>query len=592
MRCYNLTTARQHLAQVTALILDGQQLEQIPPEVWQMPQLETLDLRRNAIKVLPETMGELKALKFLLLGKNQLQQIPQSLPNLVQIDLSVNRFTDFPAALAQLNLLQKINFSSNKLHKFPNLTFPGLKELNLSGNKIAAFLLSTTFLPKLEKLYLSHNRLEKLEIEGVFSTLDTFDLANNHLNILPDNLMATPFLRHFYVSNNQLKQLPATLVHCNWLKTCHLTKNKFNSLPDYFMAFQRLEDLDLSGNTFAKLPHLPASIRKLDLAYNQLTQIPASPVLPAALRQLDLSHNPLHNITALRKCSQLNHLGLKGLIAADLALDLLAISPQVAIKSSSNNPQWTNLLNFVRACQRKKNSLQDRSLLWEAHEGKTPLSNLPLNLVLQGMNLGIPTFQQQLRKHLLEERSEPRNQVNATSTTALAIIGRSTQTVQELKIRLEQKGIHLLKPDQCNFWVLGKAPYPSTLPAAQGIHWLDERDLERLLGADLSNFDAAEQQNLLKLLLHQDPDCVQLALQLLSQQGVPLPILPYLYLVWRWTKAEKLRRDLRALLERYWPAQLQDMLRSREKIGREISSEIVEKRANEILEVLQKHSGS
>ena len=67
MRCYNLTTARQHLAQVTALILDGQQLEQIPPEVWQMPQLETLDLRRNAIKVLPETLWELKSLKFLLL---------------------------------------------------------------------------------------------------------------------------------------------------------------------------------------------------------------------------------------------------------------------------------------------------------------------------------------------------------------------------------------------------------------------------------------------------------------------------------------------------------------------------------------------
>ena len=589
MRCYNLTTARQHLTQVTALILDGQQLEQIPPEVWQMPQLETLDLRRNAIKVLPETLSELKALKFLLLGKNQLQQIPaQSLSNLVQIDLSANRFTEFPAVLAQSNLLQKINFSSNRLHKFPNLTFPALKELNLSGNKIATFLLSATFLPKLEKLYLSGNRLEKLEIEGVFSTLDTFDLANNHLNVLPDKLMETPFLRHFYVSNNQLKQLPTTLGHCNWLKTCHLAKNKFNNLPDYFTAFQRLEDLDLSGNTFAKLPHLPASIRKLDLAYNQLAQIPANTILPPALRQLDLSHNPLHNLAALRKCSQLTRLELKGLVADDLAQDLLAIPAQLAIKSS-NTPPWTNLLNFVRACQRKKTSLQNRSLLWEAHEGKTPLRALPLTLLLQGMNLGIPAFQQQLRKHLLEERSHP---VNAASINALAIIGRSTQTVQELKIRLGQKGIHLLKPDQCNCWVLGKAPYPSTLPDTQGIHWLDERGLEQLLGADLPSFDATEQQNLLNLLLHQDPEYVQLALQLLSQHGVPRPILPYLYLVWRWTKAEKLRRDLRALLERYWPAQLVDMLRSREKISRDISTEIVEERAREILEALQKYSGS
>lgn len=588
MRCYNLTTARQHLAQVTALILDGQQLEQIPPEVWKMPQLETLDLRRNAIKVLPETLGELKALKFLWLGKNQLQQVPQSLPDLVQIDLSANRFSHFPVALAQLNLLQKINFSSNKLHKFPNLSLPALQELNLSSNKIATFLISATFLPNLEKLYLSHNRLEKLEIEGAFSSLDKLDLANNHLNTLPDNFVATPFLRHFYVSNNQLKQLPATLGHCNWLKTCHLAKNKLNTLPDYFMGFQRLEDLDLSGNTFVKLPLLPASIRKLDLAYNQLTQIPASPLLPAALRQLNLSHNPLNNIRALGQCSQLTHLALKGLPATDLAQDLLLIPDQIAIKSS-HNAQWTKLLNFVRACQRKKTLPQDRSLLWAAHEGKTPLNTLPLNLVLQGMNLGISTFQQQLRKHLLEERSL---QVNAAAINALAFIGRSTQTIQELKIRLEQKGICLSKPDQCHFWVLGKAPYPTTLPATQGIHWLDERGLEQLLGTNTPNFDAAEQQNLLKLLLHQEPEYVQLALQLLSQQGVPLPILPYLYLVWRWTKAEKLRRDLRALLERHWPAQLQAMLRSREKISREISPETLEERAREILAALQKHLGS
>lgn len=586
MRCYNLTTARQHLAQVTALILDGQQLEQIPPEVWQMPVLETLDLRRNAIKVLPETLGELKALKILLLGKNQLQQIPESLPNLVQIDLSANRFSHFPDALVQLNLLQKINFSSNRLHKFPNISFPALKELNLSGNKIAVFSLSAAFLSKLEKLDLSRNRLEKLEIEGVCSTLDTLDLSNNQLSILPDHLMAIPFLRHFYVSNNQLKQLPATLGHCKWLKTCHLAKNKLNNLPDYFIAFQRLEELDLSGNIFAKLPHFPASIRKLNLAQNQLTQIPINPVLPISLRQLDLSHNPLKTIKALEKCSQLTHLELKGLIAVDVVQDLLAMPTQITIKSSSS-PQWTNLLNFMRACQRKQISPQNRYSLWQAHEGKTPLSNLPLNLVLQGMNLGIPTFQLQLRKHLLEERSHP---INAASIAALAIIGRSTQTVQELKIRLEQKGIHLLKPDQCDFWVLGKAPYPITLPAGQRIHWLDERGLEQLLSSDLPGFDPEEQQNLLKLLLHQDSEYVQLALQLISQHGAPLPILPYLYLVWRWTKSEKLRRDLRALLERYWPAQLQDMLRSREKISRDISTETLEERAKEILEALQKHS--
>ncbi|WP_373553132.1 leucine-rich repeat domain-containing protein [Haliscomenobacter sp.] len=587
MRCYNLTTARQHLAQVSSLILDGQQLEQLPSEVWKMPLLETLDLRRNALKVLPETIGALKSLKYLFLGNNQLQELPQSMPNVVQIDLSGNRFSHFPTVLAQLEQLQTINLGSNQLRGFPNLSFPALKELHLSGNKIAACLLSAAFLPKLEKLHLSRNGLRKLEIQGAFSSLDTLDLAHNHLAALPDVWSDTPFLRHLNLSNNQLAQLPSTLSQCSWLKTLKLAKNKLSSTPNYFTALHRLEELDLSGNALPRFPALPTSLRTLDLANNQLTQIPAAFFQTTTLRYLNLSQNPLRHVKGLGQAIQLKQLMLKGLNAAELAFELLALPSSVAIKSSSKDPQWTRLLNFVHACQRKQLPAPTRSLLWNAQEGKTPLGSLPLPVVLQGMNLGIPTFQQQLRQHLLEERSQPIVPESGEGIRALAIIGRSSQTLQELKTRLEQRGITLLKPDQCSHWVLAKAPYPENSPNSQEIHWLDERKLEQLLSTDSLGLDADEQQNLLQLLLHKEPEYVQLALQLLTHQGVPHGILPYLYLVWRWTKVAKLRREMRALLERYWPSAQREVLRSREKVSRDISREALEQRVAELLETLR-----
>lgn len=592
MRCYNLTTAKQNLARVTSLILDGQHLEQLPPEVWQMPQLETLDLRRNALQVLPETMGELKSLKYLFLGNNQLQALPRSMPNVVQIDLSTNRFSHFPAALAQLEQLQTINFGSNRLSQFPDLHFPALKELHLSSNKISACLLSAANVPSLEKLYLSHNRLHKLDIQGAFSSLDTLDLAHNQLSVLPDHWNATPFLRHLYLSYNQLLQLPATLSLCSWLKTLQVARNKLPGTPNYFTALQRLEELDLSGNALSKFPALPPALRKLDLAHNQLTQIPAAFFQTSTLRKLDLSHNPLHAVKGLGQASHLKQLSLKGLNAAELAVELLALPATVAIKSSSVDPAWTRLLNFVHACQRKAIPTPQRRLLWEVQEGNSSLNSLALKEILQGMNLGLPAFQQRLRQYLLEERSQPSAGESAEVIRALAIIGRSTQTVQELKIRLEQKGMVLSKPAQCKHWVLGKAPYPENLPDATGIQWLDEQKLEQLLGSDSPGLDADEQQNLLKLLLHEEQEYVQLALQLLTHQGVPEALLPYLYLVWRWTKAEKLRREMRALLERYWPSAQRDLLRSREKVSRDISKEALEQRVAELLEKLRAGSDS
>lgn len=583
MRCYNLTTARQNLDRVTVLILDAQKLEQIPPEVWQMPKLETLDLRRNALKSLPQNLVALTSLKTLLLGQNQLKSLPDELPNLIHLDLSKNRFSHFPVVLNHLKELQSLNLSSNRLRHLPELDFPALKSLHLSTNKIVEGCFGAKGLPKLEKLDLAHNALAKLEFQGNFSTLQSLNLADNQLHILLDAWKLMPFLRQLDLSNNQIEHLPVSLGTCVWLKTLLLNKNKLILKGRYFSTFQRLEELHLADNALNKVPDLPSTLRKLNLAHNQITQIPAALFQIPNLRQLDLSHNPLGSLKGLEQAAQLSQLGLKGVSLANLTQELLALSGSIALKTSSTDAQWAGFLNFLHACQRKAISLDARRSLWLAHEQQAVLETLSLDLIIQGLNLGIPTFQERLRQHLLKARSSPLTSI----PQALALIGRSTQNKAILQTRLVQKGILLQKPEQCSIWVLAKAPYPEKLPANPNVQWLDERMLEQILESEQPSFDPIEQRNLQQLLLQHDPQSVQLALQLLNHHGVPPALLPSLYLVWRWTADEKLRRELRALLERYWPSKQRALLRSREKIRPDLSAEEVEIQLQKIARCLE-----
>lgn len=587
MRCYNLATARQNRSRVTVLMLDRQGLAQIPPEVWEMPQLETLDLRGNAIHSLPDNFHELMSLKILLLGDNQLMNLPQQLPNLVQIDLSNNCFSEPQVALSHLKQLHKLNFSSNRLKNLPNWSFPALKELNLEGNNFADFCLQQAHYPKLEKLHLAKNRLLEFDIQGTFPHLDTLDLSRNKLKRLPDHFADIPFLRALHLGNNQISTLPPSLAQCLWLKEFDLAKNGCSELPPYFSVLDRLEEINLEHNAFKQWPHLPPKLRKLNLKQNHLTTVPASFFQNKTLRSLDLSYNPLERLPGLSACAGLENLTLPKVCPPEIVVEVLKFPRPAILGGMTGSPLWKKLLPFAKACARKKIPEPDRLLLWQTLEEKANLSNLALPLLLKGIGLGIPALQQDLRQHLLQRRSPDFAVENISTGSAFALIGRSVQSRQDIRYRLEQKGFKLCPPAQALFWVLANPPFPDKLPENKGITWLDETELEQLLGSEVPVFDAQAQKNLQQLLLHADPINVRLAVQLLSHNGVPPNMLPHLYLAWRWAKEETLRRELRALLGRYWPAAHRNLLRARVQFRRDTPWEEIEQQLAEFLAPLK-----
>ncbi len=65
--------------------------EAIPTELWQLTQLETLDLTGYRLRMIPEGLGNLKNLKILNLSSTNLKKLPNSfgdLINLTDLDFS------------------------------------------------------------------------------------------------------------------------------------------------------------------------------------------------------------------------------------------------------------------------------------------------------------------------------------------------------------------------------------------------------------------------------------------------------------------------------------------------------------------------
>jgi GTPase SAR1 family protein len=116
-------------------------LTQLPAEIGQLTNLQTLELESNRLTQLPAEIGQLINLYSLYLLDNRLTQLPAEigqLTNLQELNLESNRLTQLPAEIGQLTNLQKLNLESNRLTQLPaeigQLT--NLQELSLNENSL------------------------------------------------------------------------------------------------------------------------------------------------------------------------------------------------------------------------------------------------------------------------------------------------------------------------------------------------------------------------------------------------------------------------------------------------------------------------
>jgi Leucine-rich repeat (LRR) protein len=304
----NIQTARESRAEELDLSWnygrpESEKLSELPKELDQLTQLQTLNLSGNALSALPESLGQLRQLKTLNLSTNQLTALAKQIGQLTQLrtlSLSNNQLTTLPKAVGQLTQLETLNLSNNQLTALPEAIdqLTQLKSADFSKNQLTALPDAVGGLTQLQTLNLSNNQLTALpEALGQLTKLQLLDLSGNRLMALPSSLYQLRKLQSLNLHSSQLTALPWSLGGLTQLESLNLYGNQLAMLPEWFGILTRLRTLDVAGNNLRSLPNSFANLVGLENLYigwdqegggNPLGHVPACVRHLNRLRELKL----------------------------------------------------------------------------------------------------------------------------------------------------------------------------------------------------------------------------------------------------------------------------------------------------------------
>lgn len=196
--------------------------------------LETLIMKDNNIKFLPDTMGSLRALNNLNLANNMIRHFPamvaEGLGNtLTMLDLSNNELQDVPNEIGKMKRLVRLDLSNNELRELaPNMgNMDALIWMNLDNNQLYEL---PDNMWKMESLaYVQANFNDIVFLSDSLATngppLTIMELSNNKLKMLPEAIAELPLLYQLNVENNQIMSIPS-LSHADRLMYLNIKGNK------------------------------------------------------------------------------------------------------------------------------------------------------------------------------------------------------------------------------------------------------------------------------------------------------------------------------------------------------------------------------
>lgn len=184
------------------------------------------------------------------------------------IDLSQNKLQRIQGAF-NCPTLEVINLAKNQLKDIPEDTFIGLtnlKLLDLRENLLTRFY-SFPASPKLETVQLGFNNITEIGGFSRAANIVTFDLKNNKLTNLSDEIFLLKGMKIFDISNNDLQNLPSELglmknlgklqVEGNPLRSIRMAIRQGGSevIKKYLASRISTEDIEKVGQQVAQGQH-------------------------------------------------------------------------------------------------------------------------------------------------------------------------------------------------------------------------------------------------------------------------------------------------------------------------------------------------
>ncbi|XP_067416294.1 protein scribble homolog isoform X4 [Emydura macquarii macquarii] len=332
------------LLNLRKLGLSDNEIQRLPPEVANFMQLVELDISRNDIPEIPESIKFCKSLEIADFSGNPLSRLPegftqlrslghlalndvslQSLPsdignlaNLVTLELRENLLKSLPTSLSFLVKLEQLDLGGNDLEVLPDTlgALPNLRELWLDRNQLSALPPELGNLRRLVCLDVSENKLEQLpnEVSGLIALTDLL-LSQNLLESIPDGIGQLKQLSILKVDQNRLAEVTESIGDCENLSELILTENVLTALPKSLGKLTKLTNLNVDRNRLIALPSEIggcASLNVLSLRDNRLALLPPELANTTELHVLDVAGNRLQNLPFA-----LTNLNLKALWLAE-----------------------------------------------------------------------------------------------------------------------------------------------------------------------------------------------------------------------------------------------------------------------------------
>eukprot|EP00066_Takifugu_rubripes_P004657 XP_003968157.1 PREDICTED: protein scribble homolog isoform X10 [Takifugu rubripes] len=316
------------LLNLRKLGLSDNEIQRLPPEVANFMQLVELDISRNDIPEIPESIKFCRALEIADFSGNPLSRLPdgftqlrtlahlalndvslQTLPNdignlanLVTLELRENLLKSLPTSLSFLVKLEQLDLGSNELEDLPDTlgALPNLRELWLDRNQLSTLPEELGNLRRLVCLDVSENRLEELpsELNGLLALTDLL-LTQNLLEFVPDSIGSLKQLSILKVDQNRMTNLTDSIGECENLTELVLTENLLQSLPQSLGKLKKLTNLNVDRNRLSSVPKELggcSSLNVLSLRDNRLGKLPAELADATELHVLDVAGNRLQNL--------------------------------------------------------------------------------------------------------------------------------------------------------------------------------------------------------------------------------------------------------------------------------------------------------
>ncbi|KAL6034926.1 hypothetical protein STEG23_029352 [Scotinomys teguina] len=155
------------LSDITQADLSRNRFPEVPEAACQLVSLEGLSLYHNCLRCLNPALGNLTALTYLNLSRNQLSALP---PYICQLPLRVlivsnNKLGALPPDISTLGSLRQLDVSSNELQSLPAelCSLRSLRDLNVRRNQLSTLPDELGDLP-LVRLDFSCNRVSRIPV--------------------------------------------------------------------------------------------------------------------------------------------------------------------------------------------------------------------------------------------------------------------------------------------------------------------------------------------------------------------------------------------------------------------------------------------